>query len=665
MKGIPATCAGVGRGLFKSVDGGESWDRVGLPLSERIHRILTHPTDPDIVYVGAMGPAWSDGEERGVYRTRDGGETWERVLWQNPRTGIAEMVMDPSNPDKIFAAMWEFRRTPWDLTSGGPGSGIFVTQDGGDSWTRLTSEDGLPPGELGRIGLAVSPSNPDIVYALVEATRSELLRSDDGGKTWETIDDSPGVNPRPFYYSDLRIDPKNENRLYRLHSAIQVSEDQGRNWRTVVPSAIIHGDVHELWIDPDDPRRMILGEDGGIAFTYDRGDNWRFVENLALAQFYHISVDDEVPFNVYGGLQDNGSWYGPSVVWENKGILNAHWFRVGSGDGFSVMPDRSNPRFFGYSQSQGGNLQHFDKLTGARRSIRAVHPDGLPLRFNWNAALAWDPHEPGTIYSGSQFVHRSTDQGRTWEVLSPDLTTNDATKQRADVSGGLTVDASGAEMHTTILAIAPDPLEPGTIWVGTDDGNVQVTRDDGATWTNVRDRIGGLPEGIWVPDVQPSRHVAGRVYVVAEDHRRGDWTPHVYVTEDYGRQLALLGLGRHRRLHPRHRRGSGESRPPLSRYRVRPAREPRPREHVGAVYVWGARGPDPGSGGASPGWGPGPRHAWQGDPVPRRRPAAPRARGRPGDPHCPGPRVHPSSRVGREHRRSHWIPIDRHGDATG
>jgi photosystem II stability/assembly factor-like uncharacterized protein len=539
-EGNPRNSAGVGRGLFKSIDGGHSWTRVGFEASERIHRVLTHPTDPDIVYVGVMGPAWSDGQERGVYRTRDGGVTWERVLWQNERTGVSDMVMDPVNPDKLFAAMWEFRRDPWFLTSGGPGSGLFVTYDGGDSWERLSEEQGMPEGELGRIGVAISASNPQVVYSVVEAGQSELVRSDDGGRTWSTINDDPGIVPRPFYYADIRIDPLNENRLYSLHSSVQVSEDQGRSWNTVVSSGIIHGDVHELWIDPDDPRSMILGEDGGIAFTYDRGDNWRFVENLALAQFYHIDLDDAVPFNIYGGLQDNGSWFGPSTVWENKGILNAHWTRVGGGDGFSVMPDRSEPDRFGYSMSQGGNLQHFDKLTGARRSIRPVHPDGAQLRFNWNAGLAWDPQEPGTIYLGSQFLHRSTDQGRSWEIISPDLTTNDPTKQGAYQSGGLTFDASGAEMHTTIVSVGPSHVEDGLIWVGTDDGNVQLTRDGGTTWTNVRENIPGLPDGIWIPDVQPSKHVAGRAYLVAEDHRRGDWTSHVWVTENYGEDWTSL-----------------------------------------------------------------------------------------------------------------------------
>jgi photosystem II stability/assembly factor-like uncharacterized protein len=539
-EGNPRNSAGVGRGLFKSIDGGRTWKSMGLERSERIHRILTHPTNPNIVYVGVMGPAWSDGQERGLYRTRDGGRSWDRVLWQNQRTGISEVVMDPANPDKLFAAMWEFRRDPWFLTSGGPGSGLFVTQDGGDSWRQVEADDGIPSGELGRIGLAVAPSNPNVVYALIEAGKSALVRSEDGGVTWNTISDDPGVNPRPFYYADLRIDPKNENRLYRLQSSIQVSEDQGRNWRNVVPSSIIHGDVHELWIDPDDPRRMILGEDGGIAFTYDRGNHFRFVENLPLAQFYHIAVDDALPFNIYGGLQDNGSWYGPSTVWENKGILNAHWNRVGGGDGFSVMPDLADPDNFGYSMSQGGNLQHFDKTTGARRSIQPVHADGIPLRFNWNAGLTSDPLDIGTIYLGSQFIHRSRDQGRSWEIISPDLTTNDPSKQRADESGGLTMDASGAEMHTTVIAIAPSSLERDVIWVGTDDGNVQITRDGGASWTNVRENVVGLPHGIWVPDVQQSKHVEGRAYLVAEDHRRGDWTPHVYVTEDYGESWTSL-----------------------------------------------------------------------------------------------------------------------------
>ncbi len=538
-EGNPRNSAGVGRGLFKSLDGGTTWRRVGLEGSERIHRIVPHPRDPDIVYVAALGPAWSDGQERGVYRTRDGGATWERVLFRNERTGAADLIMDPSNPDRLFAAMWEFRRDPWFFTSGGPGSGLFVTSDGGDSWEQLGAADGLPAGDLGRIGLGISPSDPDVVYALVEATKSALVRSDDGGRTWRTISDRPGIAPRPFYYADLRVDPKNENRIYSLHSSIQVSEDQGRTWSTVVSSQVIHGDVHELWIDPDDPRRMIIGEDGGIAFTYDRGAHWRFVENLTLAQFYHVSVDTETPFNVYGGLQDNGSWWGPSDVWEGRGILNAHWRRVGGGDGFSVLNDPTDPRY-GYSMSQQGSLQRFDKVSGARWDIQPVHPEGIPLRFNWNAGLVLDPHDPVTLYLGSQFVHRTRDHGASWEIVSPDLTTDDPDKQHQMESGGLTLDATGAENHTTVITIAPSPVERGLIWVGTDDGNVQITRDEGSTWTNVVPNVRGVPPGTWVPDVEPSHHSASRAYLVFDDHRRGNWETYLYRTEDYGRSWARI-----------------------------------------------------------------------------------------------------------------------------
>jgi photosystem II stability/assembly factor-like uncharacterized protein len=532
-EGNPRNSAGIGDGLYKSTDGGDSWEFMGFEGSERIHRVVTHPTDPDRVWVGVMGPAWSDGEVRGVYRTIDGGESWERVLYVDERTGVGDMVMDPANPDHLVVGMWEFRRWPWKFESGGPGSGMYVTMDGGDTWERRTVEDGLPEGDLGRMGLAFAASSPNVLYALVEAEESALLRSEDGGQNFETIATGRGVAPRPFYYADIRVDPTDPDRIYNLHSAIQVSEDRGRAFETVVPSAIIHGDVHELWIDPDDSRKMIIGNDGGIAFTWNRGDTWRFVENLTLAQFYRISLDDRMPYNIYGGLQDNGSWYGPSDVWENKGILNAHWRRVGGGDGFNVYDDPSSDRY-GYSTSQGGALSRFDRVTGERTSIRPSGPEGVPLRFNWNAAVAVDPLDPTALYIGSQFVHRSRDRGETWEIISPDLTTNDPAKQVWDESGGITRDATGAETHTTIIDISPSPIRDGVIWVGTDDGNVQVTLDDGATWANVTANIPGVPPGTWVPDVEPSHAAAGTAYVVFEDHRRGDWTPWVFRTEDYG-----------------------------------------------------------------------------------------------------------------------------------
>ncbi len=539
-EGNPRNSAGVGDGLFRSRDGGDTWERVGLEGSERIHRILTHPHDPDRVWVGVMGPAWSDGDVRGVYRTSDGGDTWERVLHIDGGTGVADLVMDPSNPDKLLAAMWDYRRSPDFFRSGGPGSGLYVTYDGGDRWDPVGVEAGLPEGDLGRIGVAFAPSDPDIVYALVEATRNVLLRSDDGARTFEIVSDRPNVNPRPFYYADLRVDPSDPDRLYSLHSTMQVSHDRGVSFRTVVPSAILHGDVHELWIDPDDPDHMIMGNDGGIGISYDRGENWRFVENLTLAQFYHISLDDAVPYNVYGGLQDNGSWYGPSDVWESKGILNAHWRRVGGGDGFSVLDDPTDPRY-GYSMSQGGNLQLFDRSTGRRFGIRPVAVDGEALRFNWNAALAVDPLDPATLYLGSQFVHRTRDRGRSWETISPDLTTDDTSKQRQDVSGGLTLDATGAENHTTLIDISPSPVASGVIWAGSDDGNVHLTRDAGASWTNVGRNMRGAPETGWVADIEPSPHDADVAWVVFDEHRRGDWTPYLFRTDDGGASWTRLG----------------------------------------------------------------------------------------------------------------------------
>ncbi len=541
-EGNPRNSAGVGAGVYRSLDGGDTWRHMGLAESERIHRVLIHPQDPRTVYVGAMGPAWSDGDQRGVYKTTDGGETWDRVLYVDEGTGAADLVMDPSNPDKLFAAMWSFRRWPWFFRSGGPGSGLFATRDGGGAWTRLGPEHGLPEGDLGRIGVAVSRSDPDVVYALVEAERSELLRSDDGGASWRTANDRRGIAPRPFYYADIRVDPANENRIYSLHGTIQVSEDAGRSFRTVVPSRIVHGDIHELWIHPDDGRFMILGEDGGIAVTRDRGASWRFVENLPLAQFYHVNVDMAMPFNVYGGLQDNGSWFGPSTVWAQRGIMNLHWTRVGSGDGFATLPDFRDERY-GYSMSQQGNLMRFDKTTGARRDIKPVHPAGTTLRFSWNAALNVDPFDSATIYLGSQFVHRSRDDGATWEIVSPDLTTDDPEKQRQEQSGGLSLDATGAENHTTILSIAPSPVERGLIWVSTDDGNIQVTRDDGATWTNVGDRVPDVPPATWAPHVEPSKHDPASAYLIYDDHRRGNWTPYVYRTEDYGRSWRSLATG--------------------------------------------------------------------------------------------------------------------------
>lgn len=531
-EGNPRQSVSVGNGVYKSMDGGETWRHMGLERSEHIHRILPHPTDPDVAYVGAMGPLWSPGGERGLYKTTDGGESWELVLETNETSGVGEMVMDPQNPDKLVVAMYDHRRWPWNFESGGEGSGIFVTHDGGESWTKLGPEHGLPAGPLGRIGLAIAPSNRDVVYALVEAARSALLRSDDGGRSWRTISDEEDVSPRPMYYADIRVDPKNENRIYRLANSPDVSEDAGRTWTSMVPSSIVHGDHHDLWVDPEDPRHMINANDGGLAITHDGGLTWRWVGNLPLSQFYQVSVDMATPFNVYGGVQDSGSWMGPSTVWDDRGIINAHWTRVNGADGFATMVDYANPRF-GYTTSQNGNLLRFDKVTMERRGIRPTPPDSATeLRFNWNSALAVDARDSATVYFGSQFVHRSRDGGRTWEILSPDLTTDDPRKQDPPPVAPGSVPEYDA--HTTILAIETSPLEAGLIWATTDDGNVQVTRDDGASWTNVGGRLPGAPDSAYVPEVKASRHAAGRAYVVVDAHRDGDMQPYLYRTENYG-----------------------------------------------------------------------------------------------------------------------------------
>ncbi|MCS7210205.1 MAG: hypothetical protein RMI34_10065, partial [Chloroherpetonaceae bacterium] len=327
-EGNPRNSAGVGYGVYKSLDGGETWQWLGLEKTERIHRVVLHPTDPDIAYLAVMGPTWGDSEERGVYKTTDGGKTWKKVLYINPKTGCGDLVMDPRNPNKLFACMWEHRRYPWFFTSGGPGSGLYVTFDGGESWTKLTDQDGLPKGELGRATVAIAYSNPNVVYALVEATRSVLLRSEDGGRKWKVVNNTINIASRPFYFCDLRVDPENENRLYNMAVTVTVSNDGGKTFQTLIPYNSVHPDHHALWIHPKNGAFMVNGNDGGVAISYDRGATWRFVDNLPLAQFYHVAIDNEQPYNIYGGLQDNGSWRGPSSVWENGGIKNYQWQEV-------------------------------------------------------------------------------------------------------------------------------------------------------------------------------------------------------------------------------------------------------------------------------------------------------------------------------------------------
>ncbi len=535
-EGNPRNSANMGAGVYKSIDGGRTWDYMGLEETRTIHRVIVHPNNPDVVYVGAQGNPWGDSEERGVYKTTDGGKNWEKILYNNERTGVADLVMDPSNPNKLFAAMWEYRRWPWFFESGGEGSGLYRSMDGGETWEEITDKDGLPEGPLGRIGLAIANSDPDRVYAWVESEENAMYRSDDGGYRWEKtveMSEDGALGNRPFYYADIYVDPRNKNRLYSLYSYLSVSEDGGKSFESIYPYYnYIHPDHHAFYIHPENPSFIIDGNDGGLNISRDRAKTWRFVENLPVAQYYHINVDMDTPYNVYGGMQDNGSWQGPAYVWRDGGIRNSYFQELYFGDGFDVVIDSSDSRY-AYAMSQQGNVGRVDLETGHSSFSQPTNPDGEKLRFNWNAAIAHDPFDEETIYYGSQFVHKSTDRGDNWSIISPDLTTNDTTKQQQHNSGGLTLDATGAENFTTITAIAPSHLQDGVIWVGTDDGNLQVTRNDGETWENVADNM-DVPQGSYVAQVKASKFNEGEAVAVINNYRRSDWTPYIMRTNDYG-----------------------------------------------------------------------------------------------------------------------------------
>jgi photosystem II stability/assembly factor-like uncharacterized protein len=538
----PRNSVGVGRGVYLSINGGKTWKSLGLEKTEKISRILPDPDDPAVAYVGALGTTWGENPERGVFKTTDSGKTWEKILYVDAKTGAADMAMAPGNPNKIIAAMWEHRRWPWFFKSGGPGSGLYMTENGGKDWKKLTDKEGLPKGELGRMGVAFSTNKPQIVYALVEATKNALYRSTDGGYTWQMTNDDSNVNGRPFYYCRLWVNPVNENIVYVLHSQILVSEDGGKSFQPLATFGQSHSDYHALWTHPNG-EMLVVGNDGGVVISYDRGKSWRFVTNLPLGQFYHVSFDMEIPYNVYGGLQDNGSWMGPGYVLKERAIYSYLWKTVGGGDGFDTEPDPEVPGA-GYGMSQGGNLYYFDTNLGTSRDIVPTESD-VKHRYNWNAGFAVDPFHPATIYLGSQFVHRSQDKGQTWEIISPDLTTNNPEKQRQAESGGLTLDVTNAENHCTILCIAPSPVQEGVIWVGTDDGNVQLTKDSGKTWELVSKELnsgkkGMVPPATWVPHVEASKFDAATAYVVFDDHRRSNWTPYVYVTHDFGKTWKSL-----------------------------------------------------------------------------------------------------------------------------
>ena len=546
-EGNPRNSLNGGYGIFKSLDGGKSWKSMGLEKTRHIHRVLIDPTNPNIVYVAAIGSPWGVHSERGVYKTANGGKSWKKILYVNDKTGAADLVMDPTNHNKLVAAMWEHKRDPWFFKSGGTGSGLYVSFDGGENWSKKTDEDGLPKGDLGRIGLAIAANKTDIIYALIESKKNALYKSEDGGFKWMKINDKYDIGNRPFYYSDIAVDPQNENRVFSVFTYVNVSQDGGKNFSQLMPAYGVdngvHPDHHAWWIHPQDGSFIIDGNDGGLNITRDGGKTWRFIGNIPVAQFYHINVDNEFPYNIYGGMQDNGSWRGPAYVWKVQGIRNSYWQEIAFGDGFDVVPDLDDSRY-GYAMSQQGYVSRYDWKTGNNYIVRPTHPEAnTRLRFNWNAAIGQDPFDNSTVYFGSQFVHVSKNKGQTWKVISPDLTTNDPEKQKQSESGGLTLDATGAENHCTLLVIEPSTVEKDMLWVASDDGRVHFTQDAGLTWNEVSKNIKGLPEGSWITQIKASNKNKGEALLVANDYRRFNYTPYAYRTKNYGKTWERIADG--------------------------------------------------------------------------------------------------------------------------
>jgi photosystem II stability/assembly factor-like uncharacterized protein len=619
-----------GDGVYKSTDGGKTFARMGLETTQTTGRIRTHPTDPNIVYVAASGHPWGYTGDRGLFKTVDGGKTWTKLTQGLPndgKTGAIDLVMDPTDPNVLFVSFWQRLRQPWRFDSGGPNGGIFKTTDGGATWTKLTQ--GLPAGDLGRIGIAISRSNPKVLMAVVEAAfqptaqvrvgnenkpnpdyadmtklGTGVYRSEDGGATWQYMN---RMNNRPFYYSHIYINPVEDKWVYFLTTNLNFSSDGGKTWTQI---GGLHPDFHAMWLDPTNKNRFYVGQDGGASITYDNGKTWVFYDNLCLAQFYAVSADMRDPYYVYGGLQDNGTWGGPSMSREGM-ILTDFWFNIGGGDGFHTQNDPTDWRTV-YCESQGGAMQRVNVETREAKMVRPSmaniinykdhYPDqpaakpgakpapatakpaaqapaakpgakppaagqpvpageeamlammgrpAGPLRFNWSTPIVLSPHNPRTIYFGGNHLFRSLDRGDKWMIISPDLTTNDKTKYAPDSpdvakiakaknlptkpSGGITRDTTGAETHCTIISISESPIIPGLIWVGTDDGNVQLTRNDGATWTNVRAAVPSVPQGLWVSRVEASRFDAGTCYLTFDGHRSDDFKTYVFKTTDYGK----------------------------------------------------------------------------------------------------------------------------------
>jgi len=529
----------IGDGIYKSTDSGENWRRIGLDSTEHISRIVIDPKNPATLYVACPGPLWSDSEHRGLFKSEDAGKTWKKILYINTKTGVADLLLDPRNPSVIFASTWEFRRTPYSFASGGSGSGLYKSTDGGKNWREITQ--GLPPKPFGRIAMALAPSSPDNLLAIVESDQTGLFISGDGGETWKAQSASLNVVSRPFYFSTLVVDPLDATRVYRPAYSFSYSSDGGYSFTDASSDGgWVHSDHHALWINPANTSQMYLGTDGGVYLSQDRGVTWIFLANLPVGQFYHVAADNDEPYRIYGGLQDNGSWVAPSAV--PGGIGNGDWKSIFGGDGFWTIPDPLDPNY-AYAEAQGGSMARVHLKTFKSLDIKpqAARGEGK-LRWNWNTPIVTGAANPANLYTGAQYLFKSSDKGRNWTRISPDLTTNDPAKQEQEKSGGISADVTSAENHTTLFAIAESPLDEQMIWVGTDDGNLQVTLDGGKSWVNTSAAVAaaGVPAQAWVSSVEPGRFDRNTVYATFDQHAYGDHKTYAAVSRDGGKTWTLF-----------------------------------------------------------------------------------------------------------------------------
>ena len=522
----------IGDGLFKTTDGGDNWTKIpGFDSTEHISKIIINPKNSTIIYVSCPGPLWSDSKHRGLFKSVDAGKTFEKIFYIDEKTGCADVIIDPVNPETLYASTWEFRRLPYSFNSGGPGSGIYKSTDGGKTW--ITLSGGLPKKPFGRAALALAPSQPDKLIAIVEAEKTGLFMSNDGGANWKEQSAIVNVVSRPFYFSCLVIDPKDANRVYRPGFGFSYSDDGGNSFADGGFS--VHSDMHALWINPQYTNQMYLGTDGGVYMSTDRGASWLLLASLPVPQFYHVAYDNKEPYNVYGGLQDNGSWMAPSQA--AFGIKNADWKFIFGGDGFWVQPDGVDENIV-YAEYQGGHVGRINIKEGKSTNIQPQQTlKEEKLRFNWNSPIVIGSSNKKNLYLGAQYLYKSTDQGRSWQKISPDLTTNDKKKQEQEKSGGMSADNTSAENHCTIFTIAESPLDEQVIWAGTDDGNLQYTMDGGKNWTNVSKNYAaaGIAPQSWVTSIEPGKFDKNTVYATWENHMYGDHKTYAARSADMGK----------------------------------------------------------------------------------------------------------------------------------